>query len=57
MITKKVKCISVRPPEMSTSVAAPVSSPREAPTDRHVRDAPSQQAIAAKASRAANSPA
>ena len=37
--TKKLKCISVSPPEMSTSAAEPVSRPIEADTERHLREA------------------
>jgi hypothetical protein len=48
--TKKLKCISMRPPEMSTRAAEPVSSPIDAATDRHLVETPFQLASHAKAS-------
>jgi hypothetical protein len=53
--TKKLKCISMRPPEMSTSAAEPVSRPIDADTERHLREAALQPAREANASMAATS--
>ena len=47
--TKKLKCISIRPPEISTSAADPVSRPIDADTERHLRDTSLHQARPANA--------